>query len=372
MRSYWTTRVRGSAPSSRSSPDSPSTTTSSSSRRRTPFTRRTAGTWFRTRNIAAVLAQGFEAEVNWDIGHGFSTDLAYTLADSIVRRNPLDPLSVGQQIIDVPRQSASASLTYVAPRGWRVSIQGQVRQPDGLGLARSHQPRLPRGDLGGPAFRGQPVGDLSADPAARRLRPDPEPVRLPLHRHRLLRPLAAGARRSVRAVRRRAVRWLCAMARTSLRADLRSALAERHGRPADRRGGHGDPRRPAARRRECGGAGDAGHGPQRRRLGLFGQPSCRRLVGAGVVVADGPAWRQPADPCARAASAAAAAAGTAASQHEPDALGTDDRARPAAAVGQHGRHAGDGFRSVDDVLRSRPVRAGPRHRVASTSPCCWV
>ena len=83
--------------------------------------------WFvvQNQNIASVLAQGFEAEVDWDLGHGVSANLGYTWADSTVQRNPADPLSVGQQIIDVPRNSGAATLTYTAPHGWRVSIQAQ-------------------------------------------------------------------------------------------------------------------------------------------------------------------------------------------------------------------------------------------------------
>jgi outer membrane receptor protein involved in Fe transport len=76
-------------------------------------------------NIASVLAQGAEAEVDWDFGHGFSANLAYTFADSTVQQNPLDPASIGLQVIDVPRNSGSATLTYAAPRGWRISVQAQ-------------------------------------------------------------------------------------------------------------------------------------------------------------------------------------------------------------------------------------------------------
>ena len=74
-------------------------------------------------NIASVQAQGLEAEVNWDIGGGFSTDIGYTLADSVVKSNPVDPASVGQQIIDVPRNKVGAGLTYQDPKGWKLSTQ---------------------------------------------------------------------------------------------------------------------------------------------------------------------------------------------------------------------------------------------------------
>jgi outer membrane receptor protein involved in Fe transport len=83
--------------------------------------------WYvvQNQNIASVLAQGFEAEVEWDIGAGFSADFGYTYADSTVQKNPLDPMSIGQQIIDVPRNTGSVGLTYQAKQGWRMSVQGR-------------------------------------------------------------------------------------------------------------------------------------------------------------------------------------------------------------------------------------------------------
>jgi len=74
-------------------------------------------------NIASVRAQGVEAELNWDSGTGVSAGLAYTFADSVVESNPLDPASVGQQIVDVPRNKVAGSLAYADPRGWRVATQ---------------------------------------------------------------------------------------------------------------------------------------------------------------------------------------------------------------------------------------------------------
>ena len=74
-------------------------------------------------NIASVLAQGFETEINWDIGGGFSTNIAYTLADSVVQSNPADPASVGKQVIDVPRNRVGAGLAYQDVKGWRLSTQ---------------------------------------------------------------------------------------------------------------------------------------------------------------------------------------------------------------------------------------------------------
>ena len=74
-------------------------------------------------NIAHVRAQGIEAEVDWKLGHDLSARLAYTFADSIVRSNPADPASVGLQVVDVPRHSGSATLTYAPAAGWRLSAQ---------------------------------------------------------------------------------------------------------------------------------------------------------------------------------------------------------------------------------------------------------
>ena len=83
--------------------------------------------WYvvQNQNVAAVQAQGVEAEANWDIGSGFSANLAYTFADSVVKNNPLDPMSVGQQIVDVPRNRIAGSLTYASDAGWRISAGPQ-------------------------------------------------------------------------------------------------------------------------------------------------------------------------------------------------------------------------------------------------------
>ena len=83
--------------------------------------------WYvvQNQNVASVQAQGVEAEAEWAIGGGFAANLAYTFADSIVKDNPLDPLSVGQQIIDVPRHKIAAGLNYTAPEGWRIGATAQ-------------------------------------------------------------------------------------------------------------------------------------------------------------------------------------------------------------------------------------------------------
>ncbi|MGH9808231.1 MAG: TonB-dependent receptor, partial [Terriglobia bacterium] len=80
--------------------------------------------WFMTQNqnAAAMQAQGIEAEVDWDIGAGFSAGFDYTLANSILKRNPLDPITAGQQIMDVPRHTETAGLSYVSPQGARISV----------------------------------------------------------------------------------------------------------------------------------------------------------------------------------------------------------------------------------------------------------
>jgi outer membrane receptor protein involved in Fe transport len=110
--------------------------------------------WYvvQNQNVASVQAQGAEAEVNWDIGAGFSTNLDYTLADSVVKRNPLDPMSVGQQIVDVPRNKVAGSLTYAAPQGWRISVQA-------LYVSRTDWASPDHTDPGYP-------GKISADPHA--------------------------------------------------------------------------------------------------------------------------------------------------------------------------------------------------------------
>jgi outer membrane receptor protein involved in Fe transport len=77
-----------------------------------------------TRNInaASAIARGIEAEANWDIGSGFSTNLAYTYADSRYTADPVDPTAVGERLEGVPRHNVSNSLTYAAPSGWRASV----------------------------------------------------------------------------------------------------------------------------------------------------------------------------------------------------------------------------------------------------------
>ncbi|HEY7377129.1 MAG TPA: TonB-dependent receptor [Steroidobacteraceae bacterium] len=83
------------------------------------------GFFFGSRNINAGKArsQGFELESAWQVGAGFSTEVAYTYADSQVTESELDPASVGRQIGGVPRNRAYVALVYQSPLGWRVSPQ---------------------------------------------------------------------------------------------------------------------------------------------------------------------------------------------------------------------------------------------------------
>ena len=76
-----------------------------------------------TRNInaASALARGFEAEVTWEIGNGFSSEWTYTYTDSHYTSNPVDPTAVGQRLEGVPMHNASASLTYDDTSGWQAT-----------------------------------------------------------------------------------------------------------------------------------------------------------------------------------------------------------------------------------------------------------
>ena len=95
-----------------------------------------------TRNInaASALARGFEAEVTWEIGSGFSSEWTYTYADSHYTANPVDPTAVGQRLEGVPMHNASASLTYDDPSGWQATTMlryisksyGDAHPEDGL------------------------------------------------------------------------------------------------------------------------------------------------------------------------------------------------------------------------------------------------
>ncbi len=95
-----------------------------------------------TRNInaASALARGFEAEVTWQIGGGFSSNWTYTYADSHYTANPVDTTAVGNRLEGVPMHNASASLTYADDSGWRATAvlryisksYGDAHPEDGL------------------------------------------------------------------------------------------------------------------------------------------------------------------------------------------------------------------------------------------------
>jgi outer membrane receptor protein involved in Fe transport len=83
------------------------------------------GFFFGTRNINAGRARsrGVEAEADWTISPQWSATFGYTFADSTITQNEFDPASVGKQQGGVPRNRASASVTYTAPAGWRITPQ---------------------------------------------------------------------------------------------------------------------------------------------------------------------------------------------------------------------------------------------------------
>ncbi len=59
--------------------------------------------------------------MTWRASARLTGTLAYTYADSIVTRNPDDPLSIGVQQAGIPRHRASASLDWIGPRGIKLS-----------------------------------------------------------------------------------------------------------------------------------------------------------------------------------------------------------------------------------------------------------
>ncbi|MFI4964676.1 MAG: TonB-dependent receptor [Caulobacterales bacterium] len=83
------------------------------------------GFFFGTRNVNAGRARsrGVEAEADWAAGSAWNATFGYTLADSTIVENALDPASVGKQQGGIPRQKATASVTYAAPAGWRITPQ---------------------------------------------------------------------------------------------------------------------------------------------------------------------------------------------------------------------------------------------------------
>jgi outer membrane receptor protein involved in Fe transport len=80
---------------------------------------------FGTRNINAgrAKADGIEATADWLFTAGWKATFGYAYMDSRIVENEFDPASVGKQQAGIPRWQASAGLSYVDPRGWRVSTR---------------------------------------------------------------------------------------------------------------------------------------------------------------------------------------------------------------------------------------------------------
>jgi len=76
-------------------------------------------------NAASAVARGVEEEFDWTFGKGFSGVAGYTYADSHYTANPVNPVTVGQQLEGVPRNKGSLSLMYTAPSGWHAFLEGQ-------------------------------------------------------------------------------------------------------------------------------------------------------------------------------------------------------------------------------------------------------
>jgi outer membrane receptor protein involved in Fe transport len=81
--------------------------------------------FFGTRNINAgrALSHGLEAEADWTLGPDWSATAGYTYAHSTITQSAFDPASVGRQQGGVRRHRLSATVTYAAPSGWRITPQ---------------------------------------------------------------------------------------------------------------------------------------------------------------------------------------------------------------------------------------------------------
>jgi outer membrane receptor protein involved in Fe transport len=84
-----------------------------------------SGFFFGTRNINAgkAKADGVEATADWLFAPGWKATFGYAYMDSRIVENEFDPASVGKQTAGIPRWQASAGLSYIDPRGWRVSTR---------------------------------------------------------------------------------------------------------------------------------------------------------------------------------------------------------------------------------------------------------
>ncbi len=103
-------------------------------------------------NAAAALVEGVEGEVSWRLHGGLSTTLGYTWAQSVYTSNPTDPLSVGQQLTDVPRNSASAALSYEDTRGWRIATDTRYVSATSWANAEHSNPGFPYQAAADPHF----------------------------------------------------------------------------------------------------------------------------------------------------------------------------------------------------------------------------
>ena len=85
------------------------------------FSELPAGFFFGTVGINAGEARirGVEATLNWEFARGWNALFGYNFADSVITENPLDPTTVGNQQGGVPRNQASASVSYTQPLGWQ-------------------------------------------------------------------------------------------------------------------------------------------------------------------------------------------------------------------------------------------------------------
>lgn len=83
------------------------------------------GFFFGSLNINAgkLRATGVESEVDWVISDSLRATASYTYSESVIRENPLDPTTIGRQVSYVPRNSASASLSYEGAQGLGVATR---------------------------------------------------------------------------------------------------------------------------------------------------------------------------------------------------------------------------------------------------------
>jgi iron complex outermembrane receptor protein len=88
------------------------------------------GFFFGTRNINAgkLHSSGIEVETNWSMSSFLSANVAYTYTHSQIVENPVDPGSVGLQLFGVPRNKASAMVTYARHAGFKAAMRVRYQQ----------------------------------------------------------------------------------------------------------------------------------------------------------------------------------------------------------------------------------------------------